>query len=87
MEWISIKDIIPTEGKDIMVIWVCEEDGCVGTTQCRVLYGKYLVSPGVFLQSNEIVKYWFEIPALPEDIEAFNDYHNPDYPEPEMCYE
>ena len=78
MEWININDSKPSEGMEITLIWICEEDGCIGTTNCTVMDGKYLVKPGVFLQSNEVVTYWYEIPKLPDDIQRFYNHHNND---------
>ncbi len=79
MNWISINNLTPKEGMQILVIWISEEDGAVGTSQCTILNGEYWIRPGVFLQSNEIVKYWFEIPKMPQDIEDFYNQYNPSY--------
>jgi len=77
--WINFKKEKPSVNKDILLIWICDRDGCMGTVKCSVMSdGTLWISPGNFFvdgHNGEEAMYWMVIPDYPEDIQDFINYH------------
>lgn len=61
-EWISVKDRLPEEGEDVLII---EEDGCIDVGHMLRWKGKSDWNSHLFFEPK--VTYWMPIPEPPEE--------------------